>query len=490
MIPGTDPTQAKPKSRQSLLFCVFILFSTTTRINGQANESTVRLTVTSTQTVRIDVHLQRSVRSWSFLNSYAGTLGLGSRIDEFQARRPNGESVQVRNVAPGEFRSDESVVDFNYRVRLTIPGVTEIAHVSWLSPQHGLLMFADLLPQDLVGGPNDRSVVAEFQLPANWAVHTASTRNAKQQFVVKDPVKAVFLIGESLNIASKTIEGMKLDLAVAGVWPFKGENAATAAARLVKAYFEVTGFKLPTKSIVMLAPMPVADGTTKWTAETRGSTLILLLDPRAPYRNWIPQLEVIFTHELFHLWVPNSLRLEGDYDWFFEGFTLYQALLTALETKLISFQEYLDTLARVYDSYRSNPDLLSLIEASEQRWSGLSSTIYDKGMLVAFLYDLMLRDESGGKTRLSEKYRRLFREYGAKVANGNEAIMSLLNTSSATREFLKSHVESKKLLDLQQPLKRYGLLIDSMGPQTHLRVADNLSDDQFQLLRTLGYKRP
>ena len=43
--------------------------------------------------------------------------------------------------------------------------------------------------------------------------------------------------------------------------------------------------------------------------------------------------------------MPNSLKLEGDYDWFFEGFTLYMALRTALELKVIDFKGFLKTLA-------------------------------------------------------------------------------------------------------------------------------------------------
>jgi len=114
----------------------------------------------------------------------------------------------------------------------------------------------------------------------------------------------------------------------------------------------------------MLAPLPASQSTAFWRAETRGSSVILLLDPRARREKWIPQLGVIFTHEILHLWVPNSLRLKGDYDWFFEGFTLYEALLVALDLKLITFKEYLNTIARVYDSYLSYADDLSLIEAS------------------------------------------------------------------------------------------------------------------------------
>ena len=469
---------------RSLFFFVVVFWIVTNGVCAQTERSNIKLTLSSAETIRIDIQSSRPIKSWSFLNSYGNSLNLGSRIHEFQARGVNGQIIPVRNVAPGEFRSDEAVNDVSFNVRLSAADTNEPAHVSWLTSQNGLLMFADLIPRDL-----DKSYLAEFSLPDRWDLETAVYQDERHRFVIDDPMKAVFLIGRPLRTALKTVEGMSLEFVASGNWPFKEDRAAKSAAWLLKKYFELTGFRLPKKSVVMIAPIPSANSGVQWTAETRGSTVILLFDSRAKFRNWIPQLEVIFTHELFHLWVPNSLRLEGDYDWFFEGFTLYQALLTAQESKLISFQEYLDTLSRVYASYRSAADDLSLIEASEQRWTRSTSTVYDKGMLVAFIYDLMLREESRGKSGLSEKYHQLFKEYSAKEANGNEAIMSLLNSSSSSGDFLRTHVQNKKILNLEQSLARYGLMIDSNGSQTHLRVVENLNDAQFQLLKQLGYKR-
>lgn len=469
---------------QNLLFHVVAFSIATISVNGQTERPNIRLSISSPDVVRIYIQSSRPVKSWSFLNSYGAAKNLGSRIHEFQAKGISGQPIPVRNVAPGEFRSEAEVTEVDYGVRLTASDISEAAHVSWLTQQNGLLMFADLLPLDL-----HKPVFAEFRLPDTWGLETAIPQDEKYRFVVDDPAKAVFLVGQPVRAVFKTVEGMNFDFAFSGNWPFKEDRVAKGGSRLLKEYFELTGYRLPRKSMVMIAPMPVAGSAIKWTAETRGSTVILLLDPRAPFRNWVAQLEVIFAHELLHLWVPNSLRLEGDYDWFFEGFTLYQALLTARELELISFQEYLNTLSRVYDSYRSSSDHLSLIEASEQRWSGSNSTIYDKGMLVAFLYDLMLREESGGKNGLAAKYRELFRRYGVNAANGNEAIISLLTSSSASGEFLTSHVENKKFLELGQSLTRYGISAVSKGTQTHLMVADNLSESQFRLLRTLGYKR-
>jgi len=189
--------------------------------------------------------------------------------------------------------------------------------------------------------------------------------------------------------------------------------------------------------------------------------------------------------------VPNSLKLEGDYDWFFEGFTLYTALRTSLELGVIDFKEYLATLGRVYDTYRAHPDTLSLIEESERRWASAGSQVYVKGMLVAFLYDLMMRKESGGQKSLADSYRTLFNGqltgHLTDGADGNEAIISVLGSTAEARNFIKSYVENSTAVELDKVLPAYGLSILFTSKGSQLRVGD-LNQDQKQLLRSLGHR--
>ncbi|HEU4931646.1 MAG TPA: hypothetical protein VFT48_06175, partial [Pyrinomonadaceae bacterium] len=283
--------------------------------------------------------------------------------------------------------------------------------------------------------------------------------------------------------------GVKVTTLLGGTWPFKDRDALSAASKVITNYLELTGFKLPGGAFIMIAPLPIKVGSIKWRAETRGSTVVLLIDPEADFKNWIGQLSVIFTHELLHLWVPNRLKLQGDYDWFFEGFTLYTALRTALELKVITFEEFLNTLARVYDSYLSYPDDMSLLDASERRWTTSGSLVYDKGMLVAFLYDLKIRKESGGATTLADRYRELFGGRVAANASGNEVIIGLLDSAPAMNGFAKSYVENTAKLELEQVLPSYGLTLDSSGKQSELRVSRDLNAEQKKLLRSLGYRK-
>ena len=409
-------------------------------------QTRVKISVSTPNEIAVHAVSSTPLRSWSFRNAYAGALGLAERIEQFQA---DG----ARKLATGEYRSDTGSKEIEYVVRLTGPSPANVAHVSWLSQDYGFLMLADLLPQEF------ETVSMEFSLPSGWLVSSAVNPES-----VSEPADAVFFVGRSVRKTSRK----ELDCFISGGWAFKDSVAVNAATRVVNKYFALTGHSLRSKPVVMIAPLPVATGSIKWRAETRGSTVLLLVDPQARIANWKGQLEIIFTHEALHLWVPNALQLQGDYDWFFEGFTLYTALLTALELKVINFKEYVDTLGRVYDSYLSYPHDLSLIEASERRWTNPWPIVYDKGMLVAFLYDLMLRKESAGKATLANRYRELFSRSGD-LAEGNQVIITLLSSSPAASEFVKKYIEGSQELELQHAL-------------------EELHTDQPGLLKSLGYR--
>ena len=432
--------------------------------------------------VQIEAQSSTPSDSWSFRNAYAGVLGIAERISDFRSTTSSDEDAGVKKIATGEFRSDLPASKISYRVNLSKPTAADVSHVSWIAGDYGLLMMGDLLPQEFA------NISVRFELPGMWSVTSSSSGTANLYQDVA-PEKAVFLIGRSFYKASQVVDDVPVTTVIGGRWPFKERDAAGAATRVMKSYLALTKYKLPAGAFVLIAPLPVKVGDIKWRAETRGSTVMLLIDPDADFNNWVGQLSIIFTHELLHLWVPNGLRLEGDYDWFFEGFTLYTALQTALKLKIIDFNEYLNTLGRVYDSYLSHDDDLSLIEASERRWTTPGSLIYDKGMLLAFLYDLKIRKESRGATTLSDRYRELFSGAVAANTSGNDAIIALLDSPPAMNGFARAYVDSKAKLELEQVLPSYGLTLNSSSKQSQLSVNPDLNAEQKQLLRSLGYRK-
>ena len=463
--------------RFSLRLCAFAGVLCIAAIHGEASPAArVTISVDSPTQVRIEAELSAASRSWSFRNAYAGALGFAERVKDFRASTASCEDAGAKKIASCEFLSERDATRITYTLDLSGATAADVPHISWLTVGRGFLMFADLIPRDI------ENLSAEFKLPFGWMVESALSPNKDARYDVPEPEDAVFLVGTSLRKTSDT----DLDFIVSGTWPFKDNKALDAATQVMKQYLALTRYKLPRKSAIMIAPFNLAPAT--WKAETRGSTVVLLMDPDAHQNTWIGQLRVIFAHELLHLWVPNSLKLAGDYDWFFEGFTLYMALQTALELNVIDFKEYLATLAGVYDAYIAHPDEVSLIEGSETRWTSPSSNVYVKGMLVAFLYDLKIRKESGGKALLADRYRELFDGRVAANANGNEVIIALLDAGPAMSGFGKLYVENKTKLELGQLLPTYGLALDTSGKKSQLQVSRNLSAEQKQLLRSLGYR--
>jgi hypothetical protein len=472
-------TECRPYS----YFLILIVFLSLAGASAKASvPNKVTIAISTTGLIRVEMELPSTSGSWSFRNAYAGALGLAERVEEFQAFTESGKDARAKKSATGEFRSEIDAGRIVYLIRLSNPRASDLPHASWLVEGRGFMMFADILPVDIA------RVSAEFIVPSGWTVESSISPDRDGHYEVLAPEKAVFFVGRPPRKASKNAGGMMLEAIVQGTWRFNEDEALKAATEVMDKYLALTGFRLPRKSMIMIATSPVSLGNSIWKAETRGSSVVIVMDPAARSKNSLGQVRVIFTHELLHLWVPNSLKLEGDYDWFFEGFTLYMALRTALELKVINFDRFLTTLSGVYDSYSSHPDSRSLIEESERRWTSTGSQVYVKGMLVAFLYDLLVRKESGGKTTLATIYRDLFNATVTDNANGNEAIIRLLGSSPSAKDFVKAYVENSKAIELERLLPAYGLEVDSNGQTPQLRVSRELNDEQRGLLRSLGFR--
>jgi predicted metalloprotease with PDZ domain len=253
----------------------------------------------------------------------------------------------------------------------------------------------------------------------------------------------------------------------------------------------MTRFELKRNAVLVLVPYPGEAGPESWSAETRGNVVVLVLGRNAGRKRVLSRLGIVLSHELFHLWMPNSLKLDGDYDWFFEGFTLYQALRMDLRLGLISFNDYLRTLAKVYDAYLASADRdkLSLIEASERRWTTSSSLVYEKGMLVGFLYDLSLRKLSGCTQSIDDVYKDLFATSPTRQGNANEIIIKALTSRTGLQSFARDYVENAGPIDLDSVISAYGIQLQRGASGTRLAVRHDPDKEQRRLLNCIGYKK-
>jgi len=468
------------------------LFALITGVSAGAGAQQVSLRIrVIPETNRIDIEGNCPATSkWSFPDSYGGVLGLGNRIERFVVLDESGAEVQTRKIAPGQFDSAKAGSHFRYAVNLTPPvSSSDSARVSWLNQQRGLLMLADLLPV-IAGKPvGVTTAIVRFEAPESWTVQSSDRESSQSAVEVSDIDRAVFAVGKSLRSSRITEAGMSFRLVADGEWAFADTDVSEMVARILKAHREVFGAMPAKQGTLILFPFPGAAAANQWSAETRGATVTLLMGKLPSKVGALAQISTPLTHELFHLWVPNALVLEGDYDWFYEGFTVYQAARTAVRLDLLTFPEFLNAIGRAYDAANTQTNSVSLIEASSRRWTTGQSAVYSKSMVVAFLFDLRMRSVSHGKKSLDSVYRVILQKHSGNAAkfDGNEAVTQALAADEASENFVRQFIRNPVTINLGSELAPLGFEVVSPGLRTRIAVSDKLNKKQRDLLRELGY---
>jgi predicted metalloprotease with PDZ domain len=238
---------------------------------------------------------------------------------------------------------------------------------------------------------------------------------------------------------------------------------------------------------MLLAKFPVTTPPGTWEAETRGSNVIIISSDM-PFRTQsLQRLHEQLRHEIFHLWIPNNVNLTGNYDWFYEGFALYQSLKLAVAVNQIRFEDFLDTLSRAHtvdSAYTQRP---SLIDASRTRFSGTNTQVYARGMLVAFLTDLALMEKS--RSSVDDLLRVIYQKHRkpATPADGNDVVIRLMKANSALEPIVSKYITGKEVINWKSELAAAGIEDNDPGPLTTLRVSEKLSGRQKTRLDKLGY---
>lgn len=369
-----------------------------------------------------------------------------------------------------------------------------MAHVSWLAEEQGLLMLDDLLPQF------GREVTAKikFELPEGLYVDTLEKETKPNSFTVGDIENAIFFVEKNGREKRFYLTGNELTgtdmlyFSISGEFLFSGDEAFSVAHEIADEYRKIFGEIPGRRAQIFLLKFPPGTKPGNWEAETRGSNVVILSSDM-PFKNQsIQRLHEQLRHELFHLWIPNDLALTGNYDWFYEGFALYQSLRTGVQLNRIRFEDFLDTLARAYDLDSLQSQKVSLIEASKNRWTGAPSNIaqiYARGMLVAFLSDVALLRQSKGKRSVSDVIRAIYQKHQKpnQPRDGNAAVLNFLEAYTELRAVTERYIKGSEKIDWRADLETIGIETNGENFPAKLTVKSKLNGRQKDLLNDLGY---
>jgi len=215
---------------------------------------------------------------------------------------------------------------------------------------------------------------------------------------VADIAESTLLGGADVQILRRPIFAGTLRLAARGVWAFDTEKLADELARTISAQRDFWGGDVKGPFLVTLTPL-TGGGSSGGTGRSDGFALYGTLDTsRASFLRTI-------AHEHTHSWIPTRIgtirelaREPEDY-WFTEGFTDFYASRTLLRAGIWSLDDFLADINDRLMAYTISPvrnapnsKIVSDFWTNEK----VAQLPYQRGFLLAFIWDKRLRDAGRG----------------------------------------------------------------------------------------------
>ena len=427
-------------------------------------------------------------RHLPFFKEYAGIDKLGERITGLTLADGDGRDVDYRQLIPGEFLAGRSFVNWHYLVDVRPINPSASAHVSWIDKDTGIVFIDDLLPQ-LSAGDAQMTADLKFELPKGWQIYTTEKTKDGFAFEGVNVEKATFLVGRNLRERTINIGSVPIKFIFDSAWQFSDDEALTTAKEIYNSYHQLFGADPAQQIQLAVIKFPVTVGPGNWEANTLRSSVTILSSDMPFKTQSLQRLHEQLRHEIFHLWLPNGINLVGKFDWFYEGFALYLSLKNGVLLNRIRFEDFLDTLSRAHtiDSFQNSK--LSLIEASQKRWTGGNTIVYARGMIAAFLCDLAMLDKSRGKKNVAGVLKEIFDKYHdqEKSADGTEAVINVLQRHSELRPIIEKYIKGNSTVDWTRDLLAAGLVAKETNSVTVLKTIDNPNGLLKALLDRLGY---
>jgi predicted metalloprotease with PDZ domain len=473
------------KSRRPALLYLLVLLAITGKTVAQDLIATVRIEPGSPSIAVVEGKFQKTSghRQLHFPTNYAIVSKLDERISEVKLTDGNGKLINAHLAGPGRYIAESDFASWSYRADISpLKDRFASAHLTWSSSNDAVIMLGDLLPQ------GHRSALITLEVPDGWTVFSTERSLKKSVFEVAEIEKAVFYVGRAIRAKAIRSAGAEIELSLTGEWHFS-DDEATQMADSIFAKYSALFAGLPAKKVhIAVRPFPNAVPLGQWEGGSRGAN-ITIVSSAMPFKSQsLQRLHEQLRHEIFHLWIPNGVNLTGNYDWFYEGFALYQSLKLGVAVNRIRFDDLLDTISRASDIDASPADKGSIIDASKARWNGSNTQLYARGILIAFACDLAMLRASRGKRSISDVLRRVFDRHRASPPEmANEAILKILRLQPELRPIVDNSITNSRTIDWPDLLRSGGLEMYTRDQLVRIKVVDKPSSRQREVLDRLGY---
>jgi predicted metalloprotease with PDZ domain len=430
----------------------------------------------------------------TFLDQFAGIDRLSDRIGPIRLRAADGSQlpIEIRGNGVYSFNGGTTArpIEMRYEVRLNRaldPG--RYALTSSLGSDASYLIASDIFPEGLIEA--GQSLGVEITPPEGWQVATTERKDGSQ-YVISSLDVAVFYLGR-LRERRVEADGMRLRVVTTGSWDFPDETNAALCASIARVQARMLESRESGEYLLTLSPFPIPLTGLRSAALTRGRTVILMLNAGNDAARTLKHYQRHLAHEMFHYYLPNAFKVRENFDWFWEGFTRYIALVTLVRSGTITMDELLGNVADEYEAYSVNPlrSAVSLVAASPEKFSDAANyeIVYRKGLVVAALYDLELRWQSRGRDSLGNVVKRLYQKYGLSQKDvGNREVLDEMSRAGSFDGFIADYVNGVRPIVLTEMIEPYGAVVQPSadGRRTRLVVGQRLSSRQKELIESFS----
>ena len=443
---------------------------------GQSADVTISLQLADRPAAEIVGRSTRNgSRNFSLPRSYGTISDLAKRVSDIRLEDKEGKPVAYKEFVPGEYVAQSDFTAWRYRVDL-LPNKTAAAsaHVSWVSDELGLIFLDDLLPL-AVAAPGS-FVDVRLNVPAGWRSFGKGGQ--------VEAGKGVFFLARQPRVLNGTVGDIEIHVVTAGNWKFPDETALAFAKEIFGTYRDVFGGSPAGPVDIYLLPFPQKVSAGTWEADTRGKSVVILSTDMPFATQSAQRLHEQLRHEIFHLWLPNDVALKGSYDWFYEGFALYESLKVGVKLNRLRFDDYLDALGRAMTIDSMITDKRSLVDASRARIGGADTLVYARGMLAAYLADAEILQRSRGDNDVAGMMKNIYQKYRSPAApeDGTAAVLRSIDLPEVSR-----FVTSGERLDWSEVSKPLGIDVAVQNGIITLKPTARPSSRQKKYLDKLGY---
>lgn len=354
-------------------------------------------------------------------NEWSGARELYKAVSDIRAE---GASLTMNGPAEVVLRhAPKAPVVLRYRVAQDFAGEPRVGSAppfrtvtrpKWFSTVGWALL------GEVKGRVKDPVSFAWGPIPAGWRAASDLDHAAPQGRIMIDLLDSVLVGGEGLQIAERPVAGGRLRVVAHGSWRFTPDQMADLAGKIAEASSQFWGDR-GEEFFVALTPLNAQPGATVQYGIGLSDSFALWATPSVE----LATLKHILAHEHQHTWFPGRFGgVRGgaeeplDY-WFSEGFTDFYTLRLLLRSGVFGPEEFVEDFNRILRRYATSPALgATNAQIAKAYWSdrAMADQPYQRGLLLAAIWDHRLRQATGGRRSLDDVVRAMRDGDGGAIA--------------------------------------------------------------------------